>query len=67
MFQFVMFLVVIEAGMSPPRVMPEPSFSTYIECTEAIPEFIVTYQKAFEAHERPFVLALGCMKTGERS
>lgn len=67
MFQFIMFLAVMGAGPSPPRVMPEPSFSTYIECAESIPEYIITFQNAFEAHEKPFVLALGCMKTGERS
>jgi hypothetical protein len=67
MFQLVMFLVVLGAEPSPPRMIPEPSFSTHEECVESIPEFTFTFHKAFSAHGKPFVLALGCMKTGERS
>jgi hypothetical protein len=66
MFQFVMFLV-IAGQMTPPRVVPDPSFNTYAECVEAGPEFTFTYSKAFEVHGQPFVVALGCLKTGEKS
>lgn len=66
MFQFVMFLVV-GGSLSPPRVLPEPSFNTHVECVEASPEYTLTYHKAFEVHGQPFVLALACVKTGERS
>jgi hypothetical protein len=67
MFQLVMFLVVLNAGPTAPRIMPEPSFNSYQECADNIPDHIINLKKAFDVHEQPYVLALGCMKTGEKS
>ena len=67
MFQFVAILVLLSTGQTQARVNPEVSFNTFQECADSIPDELLRLNVSAQASQHPLLVALGCMKTGERS
>jgi hypothetical protein len=65
MFQFVAVLIVLGTGQTQARINAESSFNTYQECADSIPDEILKLNDA--ARGQPLLIALGCLKTGEKS
>jgi hypothetical protein len=65
MFQFVAVIIALGTGQMQARVNSEASFNTLQECADSIPD---EYLKLTEAtKEHPVAIAVGCLKTGEKS
>lgn len=67
MFQVVMFALALNAGMQPPQVRSEPTFNTLQECADYLPDELLRLHAVIEEQDAPYIVALGCIKTGERS
>jgi hypothetical protein len=66
-FQFVAILVLLGTGQTQSQIKPEPSFNTLQECADSIPDELLKLNEAAAASEHRLFVALGCLKTGERS
>jgi hypothetical protein len=67
MFHFVLFLVVATTGQGQVHTLTDQSFNTYQECADSIPDEIISRQRHISEAGAPFVIGIGCVKTGENS
>jgi len=67
MFQFVLFLVLTTTNQGQVHTLTEQSFNTYQECADSIPDEIISRQRHIAEAGAPFVIGIGCLKTGEKS
>jgi hypothetical protein len=65
MYQFLAVVIVLGTGQMQGRVNTESSFNTEQECIDSIPDEYLKLSEATKEH--PVAIAIGCLKTGERS
>jgi hypothetical protein len=65
MYQFIAVVIVLGTGQMQGRVNTESSFNTLQECADSIPDEYLKLSEATKEH--PVAIAIGCLKTGERS
>jgi hypothetical protein len=65
MFQFVAVIIALGTGQMQAQVKAEPSFNTLQECSDSIPDEYLRLTELAKGH--PVAVALGCLKTGEKS
>jgi hypothetical protein len=65
MFQFLAVVIVLGTGQMQARINSTASFNTEQECIDSIPDEILKLREATKDH--PVAVALGCLKTGEKS
>jgi len=67
MFQFALFVLMTTTSQGQVHLIPEPSFNTYQECADSIPDEIISRQRHISEVGAPIVIGIGCLKTGEKS